>query len=73
MIYLVLTVQVALTLTVVFERQFFSEQILKSKYSTIHALGLIPASTIPRDSIGWYKLPCTAAIAMTVVMAAYNA
>ena len=33
--------------------QFFSEQILRSEYSTIHALGLVPARTITRD--GWYK------------------
>ena len=33
----------------------FSEQKLRSVYSTLHALGLAPASTIPRDGTGWYK------------------
>ena len=35
--YLVLTVQV---------HQFFSEQILKSKYSTIHAIGLVQCQPV---------------------------
>ena len=35
--------------------QFFSEQTLKSKYSLIHALGLVPASTLPRDYTVWYN------------------
>ena len=26
-----------------------------SVYSTVRALGLVPASTIPRDGTGWYK------------------
>ena len=33
----------------------FSEQMLRSVYSTIHGLGLVPASTIPRGGSGWYK------------------
>ena len=31
------------------EIQAFSEQMLRSPYSTILALGLVPSSTIPRD------------------------
>ena len=51
--YLILIVQVPFTFPVVFYEtdSVFSEQILKSKYSTIHALGFLPASTIPRDGI----------------------
>ena len=30
----------------------FSEQMRRSVYSTIHALELVPASTIPRDGTG---------------------
>ena len=28
---------------------------LATGYSTVHALGLVPASTIPKDGTGWYK------------------
>ena len=28
-------------------------QFLKSMYSTVYALGFVPASTIPRDGTGW--------------------
>ena len=33
--------------------QFLPEQMLRSAYSTEHALGVVPASTIPRDGIAW--------------------
>ena len=33
----------------------FLEQMLRSVYSTVHAIGLLLASTIPRDGNGWYK------------------
>ena len=33
----------------------FSEQKLRSVYSTVHALGLVSASTMPSDGTGWYK------------------
>ena len=36
--------------------EFLSEQMLRSAYSTIHFPELVPASTIPRDDTGWYKL-----------------
>ena len=35
--------------------QFFTEPMLRSAYSVIHFVGLVPASTIPRDGTGWYK------------------
>ena len=55
--YMVLTVQYLLFYQGYFVRliQFLSEQMLRSADFTVHALGLVPASTIPRDGIGWHK------------------
>jgi hypothetical protein len=33
----------------------FSEQMLRSVYCTVHALGLVPASTLPWVCTGWNK------------------
>ena len=42
------------------EIQAFSEQMLRSPYSTTHALGLVPTSTIPRDgTCGTTPRACT--------------
>ena len=32
-----------------------TEQMLRSGYSRVHALGIVPASAILRDGTGWYK------------------
>ena len=55
--YLILTLQLHPTLQVYFVRRihFFSEQTLRSKYSTIHAQGLVRASTLPRECTVWYN------------------
>ena len=33
----------------------FLEQMIRSVYYTVHVLGVLSASTIPRDGTGWYK------------------
>ena len=55
--YMVLTVQYLLFYQGYFVRriQFLSEQMLRSVYSTVHTLGVVPDSTLPREGTGWYK------------------
>ena len=52
--YLILNAQVPLTTSFCETDSVFLTPV-SNKYSTIHALGLVPASTIPRDGTSWYK------------------